>query len=57
MHQREHLMKQKPTEPLQEYIRMKDENQEQYARKKVSQKQAKQRRQFIRELKEDREYS
>jgi hypothetical protein len=43
-------------EVLEEYIRTKEEFQEQYNKKKLTQKQAKQRREFIRELKEDRDW-
>jgi hypothetical protein len=44
-------------EQLEDYIRQKDEFKEQYETKKQTQWQAKQRRKFIRELKEDRDYS
>jgi hypothetical protein len=42
---------------LDEYLTTKDEHKEQYQRKKDTQKQAKERRKFIRQLKEDRDYS
>jgi len=44
-------------EVLQEYIRIKEEHKEQYERKKASQAQARNRRQQLRDLKEDREYN
>jgi hypothetical protein len=49
--------KQKPQpEVLEEYIRIKDEFKEQYSRKKQTQRDAKRRREYIRELKENREW-
>jgi len=52
-------MSNKKTKPevLEEYVKQKDEHKEQYERKKATQRNAQQRRQFIRELKEDREYT
>lgn len=44
-------------EVLEEYIKAKEEHKEQYERKKATQLNAKQRRAFIRELKEDRDWS
>jgi len=44
-------------EVLTEYIKVKEEYQEQYERKKATQRNAQERRQFIRDLKEDREWS
>ena len=49
--------KQETPEVLEEYIKTKDEFKEQYERKKSTQAQARNRRQQIRELKEDREYN
>lgn len=49
--------KQETPEVLDEYIKTKDEFKEQYERKKSTQTQARNRRQQIRELKEDREYN
>lgn len=49
--------KQETPEVLEEYIKTKDEFKEQYERKKATQTNAKQRRAFIRELKEDRDWS
>ena len=49
--------KQATPEILDEYIKTKDEFKEQYERKKSTQTQARNRRQQIRELKEDREYN
>jgi len=43
-------------ETLESYITLKDEFQQQYKRKKETQAQARQRRQAIRELKENREW-
>jgi len=44
-------------EILTEYIRAKEEYAEQYERRKATQRNAQERRQFIRDLKEDREYN
>lgn len=44
-------------EILTEYIRIKEEHKEQYERKKASQASARNRRQQLRDLKEDREYN
>jgi hypothetical protein len=44
-------------EVLEEYIKIKDEFKEQWERKKQTQQEAKQRRNFVREMKEDRDYS
>jgi hypothetical protein len=44
-------------EILEEYVKVKDEFKEQWERKKQTQRDAKQRRNFVREMKEDRDYS
>lgn len=49
-------LKNQPPEMLEEYIRIKDEFKEQYDRKKKTQRDAKKRREFIRELKENRDW-
>jgi hypothetical protein len=49
--------KEKPPQELQEYIRIKEEHKEQYERKKITQVAARQRRQLIKELKEDRDWN
>jgi hypothetical protein len=49
--------KQPTPEVLEEYINLKGEYQEQYKRKKETQSEARQRRQAIRELKENREWN
>jgi hypothetical protein len=49
--------KQEIPEVLEDYIKTKDEFKEQYERKKSTQAQARNRRQQIRELKEDRDYN
>lgn len=51
------MSKRKQTEPLEEYIRIKDEFKDQYQRKKQTQRNAKERRRIIREMKEDREWN
>lgn len=48
--------KQYKPEDLNDYIDIKQEFEQQYKQKKLTQKQAKERRRFIRELKEDQEY-
>lgn len=49
--------KQQPQpEVLEEYIRIKDEFKEQYSRKKQTQKDAKKRRELIRDIKENRDW-
>ena len=50
--------KQQPKpELLEEYIHIKEEFKEQYNRKKHTQREAKKRREFIREMKENRDWS
>ena len=41
---------------LEEYVSFKEEFEQQYKQKKLTQKQAKERRRMIREMKEDQEY-
>jgi hypothetical protein len=48
--------KRKKPEDLEEYVNFKQEFEQQYKQKKMTQKQAKERRRLIREMKEDQEY-
>jgi hypothetical protein len=49
-------MKNKKPEPLKEYISLKEDFKNQFQKKKSTQQEAKERRKFIRELKEERDY-
>jgi hypothetical protein len=49
-------MKNKKPEPLKEYISLKEDFKNQFQKKKSTQQEAKERRKFIRELKEERYY-
>ncbi len=50
------MKSQKKPNDLEEFVNLKQEFQEQYKQKKTTQKQAKERRNRIRELKEDHDY-